>query len=50
MRIYPRGLARALLLAVIGMAVAPLIAVFGHSMAWAGDPVQNSVLQISAHP
>jgi pilus assembly protein CpaC len=48
MRIYPRGLARALLIAVIGMAVAPLIAVFGHSMAWAGDPVQNSVLQISA--
>lgn len=48
MRIYPRGLARALLLAVIGMAVAPLVAVFGHSMAWAGDPVQNSVLQISA--
>ncbi|HET7157148.1 MAG TPA: type II and III secretion system protein family protein [Hyphomicrobiaceae bacterium] len=48
MRIYPRGLARALLLAVIGVAVAPLVAVFGHSMAWAGDPVQNSVLQISA--
>ena len=48
MRIHPRGLARALLLAVIGMAVAPLVAVFGHSAAWAGDPVQNSVLQISA--
>ena len=48
MRIYSRGLARALLLAVIGMAVAPLVAVFGHSAARAGDPVQNSVLQIPA--
>jgi pilus assembly protein CpaC len=48
MRIHPRGLARALLLAVIGMAVAPLVALFGHSAARAGDPVQNSVLQVPA--
>ncbi len=48
MRIFPRGLARALLLAVIGMAVAPLAAVFGDGAARAGDPVQNSVLQIPA--
>jgi pilus assembly protein CpaC len=48
MRILPRGGARALLLAVIGMAVAPLAAVFGDGTARAGDPVQNSVLQVPA--
>ena len=48
MRILPRGRARALLLAVIGIAVAPLAAVFGDGTARAGDPVQNSVLQVPA--
>jgi pilus assembly protein CpaC len=51
MRIDSRGHAahaRALLLVVVGMAVATLMVVFGHSAARAGDPVQNSVLQISA--
>lgn len=51
MRIYSRGhaaYARALLLVGVGMAVAPLLLIFGHSAARAGDPVQNSVLQISA--
>ena len=48
MRILPRGGARALLLAVIGMAVAPLAAVFSDGTAHAGDPVQNSVLQVPA--
>ena len=50
MRIDSRGhaaYARALLFVVAGMAVAPLLLVFGHSAARAGD-VQNSVLQISA--
>ena len=50
MRIDSRGhaaYARALLL-VVGMAIATLMVVFGHSAARAGDPVQNSVLQISA--
>ena len=48
MRILPRGRARALLLAVIGIAVAPLAAVFGDGTARAGDLVQNSVLQVPA--
>lgn len=51
MRIDSRGhapYARALLLVVVGMAIATLMVVFGHSAARAGDPVQNSVLQISA--
>lgn len=50
MRIDSRGhaaYARTLLLVVAGMAVAPLLLVFGQSAARAGD-VQNSVLQISA--
>jgi pilus assembly protein CpaC len=51
MRIDSRGHAaytRALLLVVAGMAIATLMVVFGYSAARAGDPVQNSVLQISA--
>lgn len=51
MRIDSRGHAaytRALLLVVVGMAIATLMMVFGHSAARAGDAVQNSVLQISA--
>jgi pilus assembly protein CpaC len=51
MRIDSRGHAahaRALLLVVVGMAIATLMVVFGHSAARAGDSVRNSVLQISA--
>jgi pilus assembly protein CpaC len=49
MRILPRGGARAfLLLALIGMAVASLAAVFGIGTARAGDLVQNSVMQVPA--
>jgi pilus assembly protein CpaC len=51
MRIDSRGhaaYARALLLVVVGMAIATLMVVFGPSAARAGDPVRNSVLQIPA--
>jgi pilus assembly protein CpaC len=49
MRILPSGGARAfLLLAVIGMAVAPLAAIVGNGSARAGDLVQNSVMQVPA--
>ncbi|MBX9592136.1 MAG: type II and III secretion system protein family protein [Hyphomonadaceae bacterium] len=47
MRILGRGRARALLLAVIAIAVAPLAVVLG-SAARAGDHTQNSVLQVPA--
>ena len=40
--------ARATLLAVIGMVVAPIAVVIGVGAATAGDPVQNSVLQVPA--
>ena len=48
MRISPGARGRKLLLAVIGLAVVPIVAVIGHGAVWAGSPVQNSVLQISA--
>lgn len=51
MRIHSKGHAgrvRALLLVVAGMAAASFAAMFGHGAAQAGDPVQNSVLQIPA--
>lgn len=51
MRIHSRGHAgcvRVLLLVVAGMAAASFAAMFGHGAAQAGDPVQNSVLQIPA--
>ena len=49
MRILPSGGARAfLLLAVIGMAVAPLAAIVGNGSARAGDLVQNSVMHVPA--
>lgn len=47
MRIFLSARTRALLLAVMGIAVAPLAVVFA-GVAWAGETVQNSVLQIPA--
>ena len=49
MRMLSTGLTRALLLAVIGIAVAPLAALSSdRSPARVGDPVQNSVLNVPA--
>jgi pilus assembly protein CpaC len=48
MRILPRGVARAFVLALIGVAVAPLVAIGADRPARIGDVMQNSVLQVPA--
>ena len=48
MRMLPRGVARALLLALIGAVVAPLVAIGADRPTRPGDGIQNSVLQVPA--
>jgi pilus assembly protein CpaC len=48
MRMLPKGVARVLLLALVGLVIAPLVALSADRPTHVGDVVQNSVLQVPA--